>query len=341
MNNTPAARVIRVDPTLVTPRDLAEAGRVIRAGGLVAFPTETVYGLGAHALDATAVNRIFVAKGRPSFNPLIVHVLDLSAASALATDIPDVARALADAFWPGPLTLVLKRRAHVPSAVTAGLDTVGIRAPAHPVARALLEAAGVPIAAPSANRYTQLSPTTAAHVVAQLGDRIDMVVDGGESNVGIESTVLDVSSSQPTLLRPGSLSRSALEAIAGPIATAARESIQGDAARPSPGMIERHYAPNAAVVFIDRADRDGAVSQLQRLARGGRVAIVSYSAGMPGGDVSHVLPSDPDGYARQLYAALHDVDDTGCAAVVVERVPSGDAWEGIADRLTRAATPKR
>lgn len=333
-------RIIRVDPARVTPLDLAEAGRIIREGGLVAFPTETVYGLGANALDAAAVQRIYVAKGRPSFNPLIVHVSGLTGASEVAEEIPEVALALAAAFWPGPLTLVMKRRAHVPTAVTAGLDTVGVRAPAHPVAQALIAAAGVPIAAPSANRYTRVSPTSAAHVVAQLGDRIDMIVDGGESDVGIESTVLDLTSPIPTILRPGSVSRSALERVAGPVAVIAREPSPGDETpRRAPGMVDRHYAPNAPLTFVTAGARDEASRQLQILRARGKVGVLSYSDGMPEGDVTLRLSPEPDAYARALYAALHTIDDAGCVAALVERVPTGDAWEGVADRLLRASAP--
>ena len=227
-----------------------EAARILAAGGLVAFPTETVYGLGADATIGTAVARLYAAKGRPAFNPLIAHVADMAGARALATFDAN-AEKLATAFWPGPLTLVLARRPHVPSAVSAGLDTVGVRAPAHPVAQALLAAARVPIAAPSANRYTRVSPTRAEHVLAQLLDRIDLVIDGGGANVGIESTVLDVSGARPVILRPGSIARSALEAIAGPVDVLTREAApRGASPRPAPGMVERHYAPNARLVFV-------------------------------------------------------------------------------------------
>ncbi|HEX4932965.1 MAG TPA: L-threonylcarbamoyladenylate synthase, partial [Gemmatimonadaceae bacterium] len=230
------ARVLVASPTdpAAFEAAIAEGGERLRAGGLVAFPTETVYGLGANALSEAAVRRIYAAKGRPSYNPLIVHIADARALDTVARDIPPVARTLADAFWPGPLTLVLPKRPSIPDAVSAGLDTVGVRVPAHPVARALIARAGVPIAAPSANAFTRVSPTTAAHVVAQLGGEVDLVIDGGRTDVGIESTVVDVSGERPVLLRLGGVSREALERVVGAVDVVGR-SAQGDAPRPSPG----------------------------------------------------------------------------------------------------------
>ncbi|MEO7963270.1 MAG: L-threonylcarbamoyladenylate synthase [Gemmatimonadaceae bacterium] len=339
INHSPKSpTILTIDPSMVTIAALEVAGRIIREGGLVAFPTETVYGLGANALDSSAVNRIFTAKGRPAFNPIIVHVLDLTGASTLAAEVPDVAQELAEAFWPGPLTLVMRRRALVPDAVTAGLDTVGVRAPAHPVARALLAAAQVPIAAPSANRYTRLSPTTAAHVISQLGERVDMVIDGGESSVGIESTVVDVSGDCPILLRPGGLSRATIEKVVGPIAVVEQNPV-GDAPRPAPGMVERHYAPNARIVFLDAGDGDEALRQLQsRREHGERVGVVAYNRAIPDGEVTCRLPADAAGYAKRLYAALHTLDDASCSTILIERVPSGSEWDAVADRLRRAAS---
>ncbi|HEX5520066.1 MAG TPA: L-threonylcarbamoyladenylate synthase, partial [Longimicrobiaceae bacterium] len=227
---------ITVDPSAPAAAALARAAAVLRRGGLVAFPTETVYGLGANALDADAVRRIFAAKGRPSYNPLIAHVAGAAAARELVTAWPDAAEQLAAAFWPGPLTLVLPKRAIVPDVVTAGLDTVAVRVPAHPVAHALLAAAGLPVAAPSANRFTQLSPTTAAHVERALGDRVDLILDGGPTTVGIESTVIDLSGERPVLLRPGSIALDALERIVGPLERPAASA--AEAPRPSPGMLD-------------------------------------------------------------------------------------------------------
>jgi L-threonylcarbamoyladenylate synthase len=224
----------------------------VRAGGLVAFPTETVYGLGADALDPAAVRRIFEAKGRPAFNPVIVHVADIEHAKRLTRRWPATATRLANHFWPGPLTLVLPKDISVPDIVTAGLDAVGIRVPAHPVALALIRAADIPVAAPSANRFTQLSPTTADHVAQALGDRVDILLDSGPAQVGIESTVVDLTGAVPRLLRPGMLSRAQLEAVVGPLRQDDAEP-SGDAPRLSPGQVERHYAPRAALELLTRA----------------------------------------------------------------------------------------
>jgi L-threonylcarbamoyladenylate synthase len=327
----------RVDPAHPDPAVLEAAAALLRAGRLVAFPTETVYGLGAHARDAAAVERIFAAKGRPSFDPLIVHVADAEAARALVTHWPEAADRLAAAFWPGPLTLVLPKRADIPDVVTAGLPSVAVRVPAHPVARALLHAAGIPLAAPSANRYTEVSPTTAAHVAKGLAGRVDMILDGGATQVGIESTVVDLTDAQPRLLRPGSIPLRDLEAVAGPFATAVRP-VEEHAPRPSPGMVRRHYAPRAALLPFDDGGRDrAAAAAAAALARGecvGALLLTAFDA-----DIRHVvrMPADPDGYASRLYAALHELDDRGCDLVLVEQVPAGAEWAGVRDRLERAA----
>jgi len=312
------------------------AAAIIQRGGLVAFPTETVYGLGANALDPNAVARIFAAKQRPAFNPVIVHLSDASQLDRVARAVPPIARTLADAFWPGPLTLLLPRRPEIPDAVTAGLDLVGVRIPAHPVARALIAQSGVPIAAPSANAYTRTSPTTAAHVVAQLGDAVDLVLDGGPCTVGIESTVLDVSGDTPLLMRLGGVSRDALEAVIGPVAVPAH-TVEGDAPRPSPGMVERHYAPNARLVAFDGAERTATWRAIAARAAGGeRVGLIAFDIDGADGTPAIRMPRDATGYARALYAALHLLDDHGCQVAFVERPPSGGEWEAIADRLRRA-----
>ncbi|HEY0779875.1 MAG TPA: L-threonylcarbamoyladenylate synthase [Gemmatirosa sp.] len=345
-----APPVLPIDPdALDTPAAtaaLARAAALIRAGRLVAFPTETVYGLGADALNADAVRRIFAAKGRPSFNPVIAHVADVDDARALVTAWPDAADRLAAAFWPGPLTLVLPKRAHVPDALTAGLPAVALRVPAHPVARALVRAAGGPIAAPSANRYTELSPTTAAHVVRALGARVDLVLDGGPTAVGIESTVVDLTGpargdGPPRLLRPGTLARARLEAALGTELAAAPRA-DGDAPRLAPGMVARHYAPRAAVWAFDEGERRAAAIRLARwraehpTGRAGALLLAPWIGEGPP-DVVEVLPADPDGYARRLYAALHALDEDGCAVALVERPPATPPWHGVHDRLERAA----
>lgn len=315
---------------------LARAAEVLRGGGLVAFPTETVYGLGANALDEEAVRRIFAAKGRPSFNPLIAHLPDLDAARRLAARWPDAAERAGLAFWPGPLTLVVPKRPDVPDIVTAGLDSVALRVPAHPVAHGLLAAAGIPLAAPSANRYTQISPTSAEHVAKALGDRVDLILDGGPTPVGIESTVLDMSGERPVLLRPGSIALGALEEVLGPIARAAM--MEGEAARPSPGMVRKHYSPRARLELFPPERRDRmralAIDAAERGLRAG--ALLRGELDAP---LAHavLMPASPDAFARRLYAALHEMDDAGCDLILADEVPDAPEWAGIRDRLRRAA----
>ncbi|NVB37817.1 threonylcarbamoyl-AMP synthase [Pseudenhygromyxa sp. WMMC2535] len=329
--------VLAVDPHQPQAAPIERAAAVIREGGLVAFPTETVYGLGAAALEPRAVARIYAAKGRPSYNPLIVHVLDASWARELVEDWPPLAATLADAFWPGPLTVILPKRAEVPDLVTAGLDTVALRAPAHPVARALLAAAGRPIAAPSANRFQGVSPTTAAHVRRSLGEDAALILDAGPTPVGIESTVLDLSGERPTLLRPGGLPIPTLEALTGPLT---RGTVIADGLpRASPGMVERHYAPDAHVHILGREDL---VERLAAPGHGGLVGALVMHADTSAISGVHALsmPDDPLAYGRMLYAALHTLEELGCATILIESVPdpAHDArWAGVADRLARAA----
>lgn len=318
---------------------IAQAAVILRAGGLVAFPTETVYGLGANALDAVAVRRIFAAKGRPAYNPLIAHVADVAGARALVLEWPPLAQALADRFWPGPLTLVLPKRPEVPDEVTAGRDSVAVRVPAHPVARALLAATGLPLAAPSANRFTELSPVTAAQVARSLGDGVDLILDGGRTDVGIESTVVDLSVSPPVLLRPGTITRAELEAITGPLGVP--EALEAeDAPRAAPGMIARHYAPRARVTLVASDALEGAMREAASRA-GIRTAAVTWSdAPFASGAAlaaHHRLPRDASAYAAELYDTLHAIDDAGCHEVLVELPAADPAWDGVRDRLTRAA----
>lgn len=317
---------------------LAAAGARLRAGGLVAFPTETVYGLGANALDAAAVRRVFEAKGRPSYNPLIVHVDAVERATEVARELSPLARRVAERFWPGPLTLVLPRRPEVPDVVTGGLDTVGVRVPAHPVARALIAAAGVPLAAPSANPFTQVSPTTAQHVFDQLGDRVDAVVDGGATTVGIESTVVAVDDVRGgggclVLLRDGGVSREQLEQAGFVVAEPDADEDEG-AARRAPGRIERHYAPGVPLVGVARGE-DGAL-QLPPTPSSFAVLARGDGAGAEGAAACEVLPVELDGFTRGLYAALHRIAASGCAVAYVERLPHDPAWRAVADRLQRA-----
>lgn len=304
----------------------------------MAFPTETVYGLGANALDERAVARIFEAKGRPSFNPLIVHVPDAGAAREQVTSWPPAARALADAFWPGPLTLVLPRAEGVPGIVSGGLATVALRVPAHPTALALLRAADVPIAAPSANRYTGISPTSAAHVERALGDAVELILDAGPTSVGIESTVVDLTGSIPLLLRPGTLPQQSLREVAGALELPRARVADEGAARPSPGMGARHYAPRGSVYLFSPHERDAALAAAEEAAAAGeRVgALLLEPLATRLEEVVH-MPADPDAYAHRLYAALHQLDDAGCTLLLVERVPDGERWTGVRDRLQRAS----
>lgn len=333
-------RRLIVDPASPDPVAIAAAAAVLRAGGLVAFPTETVYGLGADALDPAAVRRIYEAKGRPAFNPIIVHVAGIDQARQLARHWPAHATRLAQRFWPGPLTLVVPKDIAVPDIVTAGLDAVGIRVPAHPVALALIRAADLPVAAPSANRFTQLSPTSAEHVAHALGDRIDVLLDGGSATVGIESTVVDLTGPMPRLLRPGMISIAALEEVVGPVQRDIAEPT-GDVPRLSPGQVERHYAPRAALQLLTREALEAlsgpqGVEELRRLTHG----TVLYSDAQPPADGRVVrLPADADGYARGLYAALHQLDAVGCDRIMVELPPGSPAWSAVHDRLRRAAQP--
>jgi L-threonylcarbamoyladenylate synthase len=318
-----------------TPESLARAAALIRAGKLVAFPTETVYGLGARADEGAAVREIFAAKGRPGNNPLIVHVADVEGARAVSASFPPAAEALARAFWPGPLTLVVEKRpGAIADEATAGGPTVAVRVPAHPVALELLRAAGLPIAAPSANRSTSISPTTAAHVVKSLGDRVELVLDGGPAGHGIESTIVDVTRAPAVLLRPGAIPLAALAEHAPVVDPGAITVAEGERAR-APGGQLRHYAPRAKVVAMPAEAVLDEVSA--RRARGLVVGALERAPGSVRGAPVEVLPDDPRGYAAGLYAALHKLDDAGCDEIVIAAVPDGAAWRAVRDRLRRAA----
>jgi L-threonylcarbamoyladenylate synthase len=329
-----------IDPTAPSAEVLAEAARVLRSGGLVAFPTETVYGLGANALDASAVARIFAAKGRPANNPLIVHLADVSQIQLVAANWPESAACLAERFWPGPLTLVLPKRDTVPDQVTAKGPTVAVRVPAHPVAQALLRAAGLPIAAPSANRSTELSPTQAEHVLRGLEGRIEMLLDGGPTSGGIESTVLNLTTIPPRLLRPGPIRVAELEAVIGALAPvrSLTVAVQEDSQTlPSPGMMPRHYAPRTPLECVQAGGDVERLAMLLREKR--RVGWVAFadSGAVPLGVVVRLLPSDPAGYAAQLYAVLHELDAAGLDRILVTLPPDADEWLAVRDRLRRAA----
>lgn len=331
------ARILPISAEHPESGPLAEAAAILRGGGLVAFPTETVYGLGANALDRRAVARIYSVKGRPAFNPVIAHVASVDQARALAASWPPLADRLAEVFWPGPLTLVVPKAAVVPDIVTAGAETIAIRVPAHPVALALIREAGVPLAAPSANRSTAVSPTTAEHVAKALGGRVDLILDAGPTAVGIESTVVDLTGPQPRILRPGPIGSAALEAVLGPLGDETDVPAR-DAPRKSPGMMNRHYAPRAQIILFQSDRRDGVAEELRRaMISGVTVGAMLLGDELPG---HHVLrmPDDPAAYARALYAALHQLDDLGCGLVAIEMVPDSILWGGVRDRLTRAGT---
>lgn len=331
-------RIVRVSADAPGQGPLHEAAELLRAGGLVAFPTETVYGLGANALDARAVRRIYEAKGRPAVNPLIVHVASVAMARELASEWPDLAEKLARVFWPGPLTLVVRRTEALPREVTGGGTTVGLRMPSHPVALALIEAAGIPVAAPSANRSNQVSPTTAQHVERGLGDRVDLIVDGGATTVGIESTVVDVTGPQPRVLRPGMLSAEEISRAAGvPVEVATRDA--PDATR-SPGMLGKHYAPGGRVIVYAAADIDSAAAQARdAIERGDRVGALVFTSLNVAGVLEHAMATDAREYARHLYATLHTLDLAGCGLILVEQPPPTPEWRGVLDRLHRATLP--
>ncbi|HEX6088994.1 MAG TPA: L-threonylcarbamoyladenylate synthase [Gemmatimonadales bacterium] len=322
--------ILRVHPASPDPTAIARAAAVLRKGGLVAFPTETVYGLGANALDAAAVAGIFEAKGRPAFNPLIVHAADVESVRALVSRWPPHAETLAAEFWPGPLTLVLPKAPRIPPIVTGGLEDVAVRVPAHPVALALLRACALPVAAPSANRSSEISPTTAEHVVKALGERVALVLDGGPTTVGIESTVIDLAGERPRLLRPGMVTVREIEAAIGPLD---RRREPSDAAPRSPGQLARHYAPRARLIVC--RPEDGAAT-LEASSAHPTGAIVVTAADWRADHVQ-TLPADPAGYAARLYAAMHALDDLGCRLIVAEALPDAPGWMALQDRLMRAA----
>lgn len=327
--------IAAIDPSNPDATIIARAAALIRAGRLVAMPTETVYGLAGNALDPSAIARIYAAKGRPAHNPLIAHVADAAQAQALAAEWPVMARELAARFWPGPLTLVVRRKAQVPTELTAGLDTFGVRVPDHPVALALIRAAGVPLAAPSANRFTEVSPVTAAQVARGLGDAVDLILDAGHTRVGIESTVVDVSGGRAVLLRPGMITAEQLAAVVGPVGRSAAPE-RDDAPRPAPGMVARHYAPRARVHLASADAFDAAV----RAVDGARVGMLTHSVPLQSSwHFARRLPASAAAFAAGLYDALHDADAAGCDVLIIEQVPSTPDWDAIRDRLQRAAHP--
>lgn len=331
-------------PPAATEQALDRAARMLVDGGLVAIPTETVYGLAARADDPVAVGKIFTAKGRPATNPLIVHVADTPMACRLAAEWPAAAAEIAARLWPGPVTVVVPRGRSIPDEVTAGGPTVALRCPEHRLTRRLIEKAGIPLAAPSANRSLGVSPTTAAHVLESLGNRIDLILDGGPCTRGIESTVVDCTSVPPCILRPGPISREQLVALLGqPVALAAApaNATQSVAAPRAPGMLARHYAPKTPLVLTAAA----ATHVADLLALGKRVGWLTTAPDAPESrrlsasrDLLIIpMPTDPEAFAARLYATLHALDKRELATIVVDEPPDSDAWRAIRDRLTRAA----
>jgi len=320
-----------------SPADLEHAASLLRAGKLVAFPTETVYGLGADADNAEAVADIFRAKGRPANHPVIVHLPTADALAHWAEEIPDSARRLAGMFWPGPLTLVLKRAKGVSDAITGGQNTVGLRVPGNPTARCLLRTFGGALAAPSANRFGHVSPTTADHVVQEFGDEIAAVVDGGRCSVGVESTIIDLTGDRPKLLRPGMIRVDALEAELGePLVHA------GDQDGPrAPGRLASHYAPGARVELVAAGALDARLSACMRA--GERVAVLARREPPAAADgVSWIkMPRQPAQFARALYAELRRADEGRPDRILVESPPDSAGWEAISDRLRRASAGDR
>ncbi|MEO8717307.1 MAG: L-threonylcarbamoyladenylate synthase [Burkholderiales bacterium] len=308
--------------------EVRRAAEILKRGGLVGFPTETVYGLGADASSGEAVARLYAAKRRPADHPVIVHFADARQAFAWAREVPEGAKKLAGKFWPGPLTLVLKRSKKAGDFVTGGQDTIGLRVPAHPVAQELLKAFGGGVAAPSANRFGQLSPTTAVHVRADLGPDAELVLDGGPSAVGIESTIVDLSGEGAVLLRPGHISRNELEQVLGALIQEKR----GDSPRHSGGL-ERHYAPKTPARLVPPHELDREISRL-----GKAVAVLAFSRPDERVECWLRMPREPLGYARRLYAALRELDGAGCESILVEAPPETPEWAGVRDRLVRATT---
>lgn len=320
---------------MLSREDVARAAQVLKDGGLVAFPTETVYGLGADAENDRAVQRVFEVKGRPSDHPLIVHIAEPSQINDWASDIPHVAHQLAARFWPGPLTLILRSGGRTRHTVTGGQSTVGLRVPAHPVAHALLRAFGGGIAAPSANRFGGVSPTTADHVKRDLGTSVDCILDGGPCAVGIESTILDLSSDEPCILRPGGVTREAIEEeIGAAVLVGKRNNIR------APGLLSSHYAPRAAVVLLAPYELEARVQSEHERGRRVGVLMRGSEAHAVGAEVTVLLPDDHEHIARRLYQALHDLDDQQVDVILTTLPEETGLGMAIADRLRKAAAPR-
>ena len=357
-------KIVRIeDKTPVREELLTEAARILREGGLVAFPTETVYGLGGNALDADASRKIYAAKGRPSDNPLIVHIAGMAELAPLVEEIPESARRLAEAYWPGPMTMILKKSARIPAETSGGLDTVAIRMPADPVASTLIRLAGVPVAAPSANTSGRPSPTTAEHVIQDMDGRIDVILDGGAVQVGVESTIVDLSGDHPVLLRPGAVTVPMLEKILGPVELdpVLTRPVGPDVHPKAPGMKYRHYAPKAEMILVEAENSCGTaespgsmeedstmrvVREINRLAEealrmGKRPGILATDETAPlyrAGEVRSIgRRSDEASVAHNLFAVLREFDSIGVDIIYSEAFPEDDLGLAIMNRMNKAA----
>lgn len=340
--------ILPVNPQAPEPERIRQAAQLLRAGGLVAFPTETVYGLGANALDPQAVARIFAAKGRPAADPLIVHLSAFAQIETVGREIPPAAEELARRFWPGPLTLVIRKQPIIPDNVTAGQETVAVRVPANPIALALIEAAGVPIAAPSANLFGRTSPTSAQHVLDDLGGRIDLILDGGPTRIGLESTVLDITCSPPRLLRPGGVPFEQLKRLLPDLVLHTVYETEGAAkGLRSPGALLKHYAPRARLTLLE-GGREACLKRMKTLtselsAGGQRVGLLVVQedaealSGLPAEQIVLGRESDLEQVGRSLFAALRELDRRGVEAILVRMPPKTSLGLTIWDRLYRAA----
>lgn len=314
---------------LPSMQEIEDAVAALHRGEVIGLPTETVYGLAADASNVAAVERIFSLKGRPADHPLIVHIADASDLPSWTTNASPLAARLAQVFWPGPLTLILPRSKNVPDAVTGGQDTVGLRCPDHPVALAVLREFGGGLAAPSANRFGRISPTSAAHVRDEFPSGVDIVLDGGDCEIGIESTILDLSSGEPRILRPGRISAQRIEAVIGPVAQGASKS----SPRAS-GTLEAHYAPRTPVLMLPRAALEKEAREQGALGK--RIAMLAIET-LPAGIAGLALPAEPEAYAHGLYAAMRQLDGHAHQLLLVERPPDDAQWLAVSDRLRRAA----
>jgi L-threonylcarbamoyladenylate synthase len=332
------AEILQTDTPRLFESAVRRAAELLQSGEVVALPTETVYGLAANALNAQAVAKIFEIKGRPAHNPIIAHVASVEMARRCASRWPVLADRLAKAFWPGPLTLVLPRAEFIPDMVTAGGPTVGIRWPSHPFIQAVIQHCNFPLAAPSANLSNQVSPTNARHVLKQLGRKIRLIVDGGQCQVGIESTVVDLSRSPPRILRPGMIHDRALLAVTGELA---ERNGPGRGVLKSPGLLPKHYSPQAKLVLCAWTDDGDLRARAESLGvPRSKIHVIAHTHIPSAQDFGavNVIPHDPEAFARAIYALLHECDEGGAEVIVVEKLPETNEWRAVLDRLNRAAS---